>query len=501
MDWKRPNILVAIADDWAWPHAGAYGCRFVNTPAFDRVSREGALFVNAFTAAPTCTASRASFLTGRHPWSMEAGAQLWGYLPAKYAVYPDLLEAAGYWVGHTYKGWGPGSIEAGGRKRNPAGPAFNEKTCQPLTQRMSKNDYTANFADFLARKPGDAPFCFWYGAKEPHRAYEAGSGLKHGKRLEDVEVPPYLPDCEEVRSDLLDYALEVERFDQDLGKMIELLEARGELDDTVIVVTGDNGKPFPRAKSTAYENGCHVPLAIRWGGACPGRTITDFISFIDLAPTFLTLAGIEPPAEMAGRAFVDLLRSRSEGRIDPTRDCVITGRERHGYSRPWMAGYPIRSIVTDDYLYLRNFEPDRWPLGNPEIYRDCDDSPSKSYLMEHREEEAERFALCFGLRPPEELYRRSEDIACIHNLAEAPEHQAVREALRARLEQVLREIGDPRIEGRGWQFECVPFIHPRQVAPPEDFPKVDPSQVQTHFIPEGETFAFDPPANTAKDTP
>jgi len=239
-----------------------------------------------------------------------------------------------------------------------------------------------------------------------------------------------------------------------------------------------------------------VPLAIRWGGACPGRTITDFISFIDLAPTFLTLAGIEPPAEMAGRAFVDLLRSRSEGRIDPTRDCVITGRERHGYSRPWMAGYPIRSIVTDDYLYLRNFEPDRWPLGNPEIYRDCDDSPSKSYLMEHREEEAERFALCFGLRPPEELYRRSEDIACIHNLADDPEHQAVREALRARLEQVLPANRRTRVAVR------VRPLYPSETSrPPGGFPEDRPKPSADPLHPGRRDVRLRPPQPTRPRTP
>ncbi len=493
MNKARPNILVAIADDWAWPHAGAYGCRFISTPSFDRICREGVLFSNGFTTAPTCTASRASLLTGRHPWSLEAGAQLWGYLPAKYKVYPDILECQGYWVGHTNKGWGPGSIAAGGRNRNPAGPGFNNKTCSPLTKCMSKNDYAANFADFLENKPADAPFCFWYGSKEPHRFYEQGSGLRQGKRLEDVQVPFYLPDCEEVRSDLLDYALEVERFDADLGRMMDLLEKRGELDNTLIVVTGDNGKPFPRSKATGYEHGCHVPLAVRGAGTRPGRVVSDFISFIDLAPTFLELAGIALPDAMSGRSLVDVLRSGTSGRVDPSRDFVIIGRERHGYSRPWLAGYPIRSIVTDNYIYVRNFEPDRWPTGNPERYGDCDDSPSKSYILAHRHDDPERFNLCFGLRPGEELYHRPDDSECVRNLLSEPEHEKIRAELRAKLEGVLKEIGDPRISGRGWQFECVPYI--RHAAPNEntDFPAINPELPQDHFIPEGEKLDFEMP--------
>ncbi len=291
---KRPNILLAMADDLAWPHLSAYGCRFVSTPNIDRVAQQGVLFHNCYTTAPTCTASRGSLLTGLYPWQLEEGCQLWGLLPAKYRTYPDILEEAGYAVGLTNKGWGPGSIEASDRTRNPAGPSFNERTCEPLTSCMNKNDYAANFADFLDTKPDDRPFCFWYGAKEPHRPYEKGSGRKHGKKLEDVDVPGYLPDCEEVRSDFLDYALEVERYDLGLGRMIDLLEARGELENTLILVSGDNGFPFPRAKATIYQNGCHVPLAVRWGAKCPaGRSVTDFVSFVDFAPTLLEAAGVE----------------------------------------------------------------------------------------------------------------------------------------------------------------------------------------------------------------
>ena len=487
----KPNILVAIADDWAWPHAGAYGCRFARTPAFDRVAREGVLFQNAFTTAPTCTASRASLLTGRHPWTMEAGAQLWGCLPRRYEAYPDVLARAGYWVGLTNKGWGPGSLEAAGRARNPAGPAFNARRCTPLTSKMMANDYAANFEDFLDQRPADAPFCFWYGAKEPHRGYEKGSGLKHGKRLDEVEVPPYLPDCEAVRSDLLDYALEVERYDRDLGRMLDLIEARGELDDTVVVVTGDNGMPFPRAKANIYENGCHIPLAIRGPGVSPGRTVTDFASFVDLAPTLYALTGVAGPAGMNGRSLADVLADVRSGRVDPARDAVLTGRERHAYSRPGNLGYPMRSIVADDYLYIRNFEPDRWPAGDPERYSDCDDGPTKQVLLANRESEAARFALCFGKRPAEELYRRTPDAGCLQNLATDPACRPVLETLRARLDEALRAIGDPRIAGRGWEFDCVPFIRAPDRGHPPGYPPLDLAAWQDAYIPEGETSRFD----------
>jgi arylsulfatase A-like enzyme len=225
----RPNILFALADDWSWPHSGVYGDKVVKTPTFEKVAAEGVLFTHVCSAAPSCTPSRAAMLTGQAPHRLEEGANLWGILPKKYPVYPDLLEAAGYTVGHMGKGWGPGSLEGSGRTRNPAGPQFK------------------NFAEFLRTVPKDKPFCFWYGSRDPHRPYVQGSGLKSGMKLEDVVVPSFLPDTPEVRGDILDYYFAVQRYDHDTGEILKLLQESGRADTTIVVMTGDNGWPFPRA--------------------------------------------------------------------------------------------------------------------------------------------------------------------------------------------------------------------------------------------------------------
>src|SRR5689334_5304806 len=230
-----PNILFLLADDWAWPHAGVYGDRVVRTPTFDRVAREGALFINAYSAAPSCTPSRAAMLTGRAVHQLEEGGNLWSALPSKFAVYPDLLEKAGYKVGFTRKGWGPGNFKAGGRQRNPAGDEFK------------------SFAEFFGQLPKDKPFCFWFGSQDPHRPYEKGSGARSGMKAENVRVPAFLPDTPEVRSDILDYYYEVERFDRESGEILRLLENAKLLDNTLVVITGDNGMPFPRAKANVYD--------------------------------------------------------------------------------------------------------------------------------------------------------------------------------------------------------------------------------------------------------
>jgi len=188
---KRPNILLVIADGWSFPHAGVYGDRAVSTPSFDRIAREGVRFTHAFAAAPSCTPSRAALLTGQAVHRLEAGGNLHGFLPKSCPVYPDLLERAGYVVGYTGKGWGPGGFEQGGRARNPAGPVFK------------------SFEEFMQRRPPGSPFCFWYGSQDPHRPYEPGTGAQGVAQPERVQVPRFLPDTIDVRNDLLDYYYEV----------------------------------------------------------------------------------------------------------------------------------------------------------------------------------------------------------------------------------------------------------------------------------------------------
>lgn len=463
---KRPNILFAIADDWSWPFITTAGDRTVKTPAFDRVVREGVSFRHAYTVAPTCTASRGSVLTGQWFARLEQGANLWSTLPAKFDVYPDLLEKGGYAVGYTGKGWGPGDWEVSGRKRNPAGPEFNKRTGTPPAKGMSQIDYAANFGDFIAQRPAGKPFCFWYGGHEPHRAYEKGSGLRAGKRLADVRVPACLPDAPEVRSDLLDYALEIDWFDTHLGRILHLLEQSGELDNTLVAVTGDNGLPFPRCKTNLYECGTHVPLAVRWGGEMKGgRVVEDFISLADMAPTFLAAAGLEPAPAMTGRSFLNILASTKSGWVDPQREQVLVGRERHTVAQPQgTGGYPMRAIRTRDYLYIRNYLPDRYPAGadtgDGEGFRDIDAGPTKTFMLEHRKDAAvsNLFELGFGRRPAEEIYDLRKDGTELHNIAADPGSAAVKAKLASALEAQLKSWKDPRVLGQGDVFDQYPYL-------------------------------------------
>ena len=428
---RRPNIVLAIADDWSFPHASIYGDRAVRTPNFDRIAREGARFTHAFTAAPSCTPSRAALLTGQAVHRLEQGGNLHGFLPKSYPVYPDLLEEAGYAVGYAGKGWGPGRFEPGGRARNPAGPLFKD------------------FDDFMQRRPKGSPFCFWFGSNDPHRPYEPGTGAQSGLTPGQAQVPRFLPDTLDVRNDFLDYYFEVQRFDRDLGQIIETLERAGELDNTIVIVTSDNGMPFPRAKANVYDGGARVPLAVRWSGvARAGAVIDSFVSLTDIAPTLLEVARLKPLDTMTGRTMVPLLQGESQ----PGRDRAFIERERHANVRRGDLSYPVRAIRTNDYLYIRNFRPDRWPAGDPQQYvavgpfGDIDGSPSKSLLLDRQTDStiASYFQLATAKRPAEELYDLRRDPHQVDNVAGRPAHRAARQRLRAELDRWMRETGDPR---------------------------------------------------------
>ena len=459
----RPNILFIIADDWGWPHAGAYGAaEWIKTPAFDRLAAEGILFENAFTSNPKCSPCRASILTGRNSWQLKEGVNHFNRWPDGFVVYPDLLEKAGYHVGLTGKGWGPGSAKEAGFDHNPAGPDYDEFTLEPPTPEISKLDYARNFIEaFLPTVPEGTPFCFWLGGTEPHRAYEEGSGARAGKQPGDVEVPPYFPDHRVVRSDMLDYALEVEWFDSHVARVLDHLEKTGQLENTLIVMTSDHGMPFPRVKGQIYEEGFHLPLAIRWGARVKaGRKVKDFVNVRDFAPTFLEAAGVPRHSQFTGQSLMPVLDAEGSGYVDPERPkLMLVGKERHDLGRPNDAGYPVRALRDERYLYVHNYTPEAWPAGNPETgYRNVDGGATKDFLLGKFDK---WYALSFGKRPANELYDIQEDPGCVHNLAAKPEHAARVQEMKALMEAKLKEEGDPRLTGNAAFFDTIEYTGSR----------------------------------------
>ena len=502
---SRPNILFLFADDWG-RHAGVYGQRepgglndVVKTPHLDALAREGVTFNRAFVSAPSCTPCRSSLLSGRHFWqtgraSILLGATWDGSLPS----FPLLLEDGGYHIGHAYKTWSPGTPEVhpyGGARTSyaPRGAKFNRfsyelmnrEAGEPREQRRAElldeaRDGFARCADDAAA--GDKPFCYWFGPTNVHRKWAPGSGLDcWGIDPDDLrgKVPPFLPDTEVVRQDLADYFGEIAAFDAGCGAILEELDERGLAENTLVVVSGDHGAPgFPNGKCNLYDFGTAVPLLVRWPTKVPGgRVVDDFASLPDLAPTFLEAAGVPVPEGMTARSLLPTLQSEAEGLVDAQRDAVFHGRERHVDSaQPDFKPYPCRAIRTADYLLIRNFRPERYPMGvgpglgrddseTPELselehntfaaFDDLDASPTKAELVALRQltAMAPLYESALGRRPEIELYDLREDPHQVQNVAEEPDYASTRERLLSRLMQQLEATGDPRLIDDGEFYE------------------------------------------------
>ena len=462
---RRPNILFCISDDQSYAHTGANGEVQVKTPAFDRIAREGIRFSRAFCDAPTCGPSRSAILTGQPIWRLEEAGNIHSTLPARFATYTECLQAAGYNVGFTGKGWSPGRLQPGGRTLNPAGKEFNRRRLQPEFRSMANKDYAGNFEDFLAHVPADAPFCFWLGTHEPHRGYDQGAGRRTGKDPARGTVPPIFPDHERVRNDMLDYFVEIEHFDKMVAHAIRSLEKAGQLEHTIVVVTSDHGMPFPRAKASLYDAGTHVPLAIRWpaGITAPGRVYDGLVNLSALAPTFLDAAGVEIPGMMTAGSLVDVFANQSTVK----RRRAYIAMERHDGCRQGGKGYPCRAVRTRDYLYIRNYAPDRWPAGHPDRafcardipFGEVDSSPTKQLLMENKDQSDFRrfYDLAFAKRPAEELYALAEDPGQLVNLAGNRQFDRVQQQLAAQLQKYLVQTRDPRALGQDAPWDYYPY--------------------------------------------
>lgn len=507
---KRPNILFAFADDWG-RQASVYGkidpddgiSTVARTPTFDQLAAEGVLFPNAFVNAPSCTPCRSSILSGQHFWRTGRAAILQGAVwDSDFPSWPLLLKDAGYHLGKSYKVWSPGTPvdapigrqehayqKAGGRvnqfSQNVTRMVANGKAIEDAKAEIL-NEVRANFKAMLADRKEGQPFCYWYGPTNVHRKWIKGSGKDlWGIDPDELKgkLPPFIPDVPEIRQDLADYLGEAQAFDASLAVLVEELKKAGEYENTLIVVSGDHGPAgFPKGKCNLYDFGARVPFSVTGPGVTGGRVVEDLVSVPDVGPTFLEVAGVEVPDVMTARSLWPSLKSNKEGLVDPERTAVFVGRERHvAAARADFMPYPQRGIRTQDYLFIINFRPDRYPLGDP--YRlngdnpptseqvtentfvtlpDEDAGPTKAWLVEHRNDPTWKsfFDNAYGKRPQEELFDIKKDPHQMNNVAADPAYADVAQKLRQRLLDELKQTGDPRMIDDGKFFETPPVAGP-----------------------------------------
>lgn len=494
----RKNILFLFADDWG-RYASAYAAvdgrpslnDIVKTPNVDRIAKEGVIFRNAFVNAPSCTPCRSALLSGRYFWATGRGAILQGAIwDEKIPSFPLMLNDTGYHIGQSWKVWSPGTPNNAPFGVNKF--SFTKSGLQPnnfsenATRMMVNDDKTVaqareailaevagNFDAFRTANAEKKPWLYWCGPTTTHRTWIKGSGQKLWNIDPDSlkgKIPPFLPDVPEIREDVADYLGEVQAVDAYIGVLLKKLEEAKELDNTVVVVSGDHGMPgVPYGKCNLYDHGTAVTLAVRYPGGTPGRIADDFVQLMDLAPTFLEIGGVKPAEGMHGKSIVPLLTSPQSGTIDPTRDFVVTGRERHvAAAREDNLPYPMRAVRTANYLYIRNFKPDRWPMGSPKenptnvmsntfaTASDMDASPTKAWIVANRDlpDVKPFYDRAFGKRPAEELYLLKDDPHQMNNLAGDARHATAKDALAKKLAAVMTATRDPRLTD---DFDKPPF--------------------------------------------
>jgi uncharacterized sulfatase len=439
--YQRPNFLFIISDDQSWKHTSMSGYPYVSTPNIDELAKGGVWFPRAYAPAPTCTASRSAILTGKHIWQTGSGAVLkgrWEPMP----TFQLELEKHGYHVGKTGKGWGPGHVDDWSRL--PAGQPvsfysdrkglFGQEPPGPLAQSLVK---------FLYDKPEGKPFSFWIGAIDPHRPYTKSTKRDFSRNKPQDLLPGFLPALPVILEDFASYLDAIESFDRDLGEIVEQLDDAGELDNTIIVVTSDNGFPFSRGKAQNYDYGVRVPLAIYWKKFSEGDVVVENpVSLIDIAPTFLEAAGLPVPEEMQGSSLLDTLFLQPGSRYLQEREYVFTGFERHGdYIREGNLGYSRRAIHGKRYSLIRNNFHDRYPAGDPPRYIDgygslLREPDTKKHLEPY-------LSMVAAKRPRHELYDTVGDPDQLNNLSGNSKYLAVEEEMTELLDKELERTEDP----------------------------------------------------------
>ncbi len=372
---------------------------------------------------------------------MRDAAVFGGTLHKDIETYVDLLPKAGYDVAHSGKGWGPGALSPGGRTSPPTGRK-------------------ASLSAILSRG-GNRPFCFWWGTSLGHREFQY---RPDGRSLDTIEVPPYVPDTPGVRKDYAGYYQEVEAFDKEVGKVVELLDKAGLSKETMLVVTSDHGQPWPRGKGSLYDLGTRVPLIVRWPARVKaGRVVDDFVSFTDFAPTFLDAGSVKVPAEMTGKSLMKILESEKSGTIDPNRDRVHLGLESHPTTNTqskkepfgwWLSYMSCRAIRTAEFLYIRNYPRAEHPGWKPTQAGPIVEIMQKRMATD--ETVKRNYKLCFGLRPEEELYDVKADPHQVKNLANDPRFSESKQKLNDALISHMKATDDPRATGDGEIFEHYP---------------------------------------------
>lgn len=423
---ERPNIVLIIADDLGAEDCGAYGSTAVRTPNLDRLAREGMRFTRAFNTCSSCSPSRSSIITGRYPHATGA-ERLHMPLPKEQVTFVEKLKGAGYWCAQA------GKWHLGPMVRDRFDVVNDKNKAVPDAKTGDDGSGCVHWVETIRQRPKDKPFFLWLASFDPHRPYFPGT-LAEPHDPAKAFVPPYLPDVQPTREDLAMYYDEIGRLDSYVGKVVAELASEGVLDETLILFITDNGRPFPRCKTSVYDSGIQSPFIVRWpkGGVKGASVCEAMVSSVDIAPGFLELAGVEGLATFQGKSFVPLLRDPGKAAI---RDRVFAEHNWHDYTAH------ERSVRTAEWKYIRN------------AWNDLPDTPPADAVRSPTFQEMRRLRnlgklneaqmACFiHPRPAEELYDVTRDPQELHNLAGDAKYAEQLKAMRMSLDQWEKQTAD-----------------------------------------------------------
>lgn len=412
---EKPNVVVFIADDMAAEDCGAYGHPKIRTPNIDRLARDGMRFDRAFLTCSSCSPSRSSLMTGRYPHQTDAEQLHWP-LPTDQVLFTRPLREAGYWTAAVGK-WHLGNAVV--------------KQFDLVQQQSGGKSGCEQWVPVLRDRPKDKPFFLWLAAVDPHRPYEKNAIAKPHQPT-DAVVPPYLPDTLSVRTDLAEYYDEIARLDEFVGKVLDELDRQKLSENTIVLFMSDNGRPFPRCKTTVYDSGIRTPFIVRWPGKVKAGTMCGkLVSAVDLAPTVLGFAGVKPGSSFVGKDFSPLL-------TDPTRTIREFAFAEHNWHDYEARTRAVRSerfkLIRNDYRDLPNTPP-----------ADAVRSPSFAELLRLRgaDQLTPPLRASFAKPLPKyELYDVNADPHELANLADDPRHADTLTALRKVLDDWGRDTDD-----------------------------------------------------------
>lgn len=428
---NRPHVVLLIADDVSWNDLGCYGNTHARTPHIDQLASRGLTFTQAFLTASSCSPSRSSIVTGRYPHNNGKAAELHLAIAGHLPWFPTVLRAAGYHTVLSGKNHMKAAAVSDGKRMRPF------EITDPGRVPGNRGGH-GRWVQMLRDRPRDRPFFAWFASYDAHRDWDAdeewNADLYGPRHTPDrVIVPPFLLDDAATRRDLASYYNEVTRFDYFVGQVIAELARQQVLDNTLIIVMADNGRPFPRAKTRLHDSGMKTPLIMHWpqGITSPGRTCDQLVSAIDLAPTILTHAGCRVPVTMQGVDLTPLFGNA----LNRVRRYAFSEHNWHDYEAHG------RSVRGDGYLLIQNARPQFAWQGPADSVR----SASFRALLTAQELGELTPAQADVLqkpRPEYELYHVASDPHQLTNLYGQAAHAEVQQHLSDVLRRWIQETGD-----------------------------------------------------------